>query len=103
MQFHITSGTNLLSELFPAQTGKRTPIGYVHFVLTLQGEAWVEIDGHNLHLQKGSFLFLLPNVQLRRISQTDDFLYDYLFFAFEKQKRGNGLYRQRHSLSKLDS
>lgn len=82
-QFHIISGANLLSELFPTQTGKRTLIGYVHFMLTLQGEAWVEIDGHNLHLQKGSFLFLLPNVQLRRISQTDDFLYDYLFFAFD--------------------
>lgn len=56
-QFHIISGVNLLSELFPTQTGKRTLIGYVHFVLTLQGEAWVEIDGHNLHLQKDRFSF----------------------------------------------
>lgn len=83
IQFHIISESNCLSQLFPVQTGKRTPIGYVHFVLTLEEEAWVEIDGHNLHLQKGSFLFLLPNVQLRRISQTEDFLYDYLLFAFD--------------------
>lgn len=82
-QFHIVSGSTLLSDLFPVQTGKRTLIGYVHFVLALRGEAWVEIDGHNLRLQKGSFLFLLPHVQLRRISQTDDFRYDYLFFAFD--------------------
>lgn len=81
--FHIESSTDILSGLFPTEISKRTPIGYIHFILVMQGEAWVKVDGYNFRLVKGSFLFLLPNMLLGSITQTDDFLYGYLAFTFD--------------------
>lgn len=81
--FHIAPVTGDLSGLFPLDEARRTPVGYVHFVLVLQGEAWVEIDGHALRLRKGAFLFLLPHMLLRGLSCVEDFSYEYLRFGFD--------------------
>ena len=81
--FHITPVIGDLSGLFPFAESRRTPVGYVHFVLVLQGEAWVEIDNHTLRLRKGAFLFLLPHMLLRGLSCAEDFSYEYLRFGFD--------------------
>ncbi len=81
--FHIIPATGDLSGLFPLDEARRTPVGYVHFVLVLQGEAWVEIDDHALRLGKGAFLFLLPHMLLRGLSCGEDFSYEYLRFGFD--------------------
>lgn len=69
--------------LFPEDEGWRTPIGRVHFILIMQGGAMVHVDGHDLLLHEGSFVFLLPNMMVRGQTHTDDFRYEYLFFDFD--------------------
>lgn len=81
--FYITPEINELSCLFPLDEAQRTPVGYVHFVLVLQGDALVKIDSHTLRLRKGTFLFLLPQMLLRGMSSSEDFKYEYLRFGFD--------------------
>lgn len=61
----------------------RTPIGRVHFLLITQGNTLMEIDGHQHTLCEGSFLFLLPNMLVRTLSQSYDLCLQCLFFDFD--------------------
>lgn len=70
-------------DVFPGPEGGRTPIGRVFFILVMQGGALVRIDGQELLLHEGSFVFLLPNMMIHGQTHTDDFRYEYLFFDFD--------------------
>lgn len=82
-RFGISLPTSELSLLFPARQAERNPQGKVYFIVVLRGRAMLEIDGKEQLLQTRTFLFLTPGHLLRRLSQSDDFLFRYLFFDFD--------------------
>lgn len=61
----------------------RAPIGRVHFLLVMQGEARMLIDGHQQTLTENTFLFLLPNMLLCPQTHSSDFRAQCLFFDFD--------------------
>lgn len=81
--FGISLPMGELSLLFPAGQAERNPPGKVYFIVVLRGRAMLEIDGKGQILQTRTFLFLTPGHLLRRLSQSDDFLFRYLFFDFD--------------------
>lgn len=81
--FGISLPTGELSLLFTAGQAERNPPGRVYFIVVLRGRAMLEIDGKEQLLQTRTFLFLTPGHLLRRLSQSDDFLFRYLFFDFD--------------------
>lgn len=81
--FGMTDSAQDILPFMQAESIWRTPIGRVHFLLVLQGEARLQVDSHPQSLSKNTFLFLLPNMLLSSLSHSQDFRAQILFFDFE--------------------
>lgn len=81
--FALSQPDSDLSVLFPQGPPVGSPAGKVYFLVTLRGNALVEIDGHQYRMHPNAFLFILPGHLLRCLVRSDDFSYRYLMYSFD--------------------
>lgn len=82
-KFGISLSKENLSWLVPENEAERTPPNKVFLVVVLQGGAIIGIDGKSYLLHLGTVVYLYPNHLVKRISCTDEFRCEYLWFEFD--------------------
>ena len=79
----LSDPSNDLSFLFPEGKSVRNSRKGVYFILGLQGDAWIEIDGRTYLLQESTLVCLTPSHLLSMTSHSDCFQFEYLFFEHD--------------------
>lgn len=82
-QFHISYPANGFTLLFPEGETVRTSPKKLYFIVTLCGNAIIELDDIRYQLRQGSFLFLTPSHLICLLTSTEDFRVGFLSFEFE--------------------
>lgn len=72
-----------LSFLFPEHKSSRNNRKGVYFIIVLQGEAFIEIDGKTYTLCKGILVCLTPGHLLLKLSHSNNFLCQYLLIEYD--------------------
>lgn len=81
--FDLLGPTADLTFLFPECKPSRNNRKGVCFLIVLQGEAFIEVDGRTYTLRKGALLSLTPGHLLLKHSHSQDFLCEYLLFEYD--------------------
>lgn len=82
-KFALSGPIDDLTFLFPKRAEARNSLRGVYFLLALQGEAFIQIDGKRYSFQPGTFLCLTPNHLLSLLSRTANFRFEYLSFEYD--------------------
>lgn len=81
--FELSGPSADLTFLFPEHESSRNNRKGIYFIMGLQGEAFIEIDGRGYNLREGILVCLTPGHALLKLSQSPDFLFQYLLFEFD--------------------
>lgn len=81
--FDLSGPSVDLTFLFPEHESSRNNRKGVYFIIVLQGEAFVEIDGKHYTLRKGILVCLTPGHLLLKLSHSHDFLCEHLLFEYD--------------------
>lgn len=81
--FELSGPSGNLTFLFPMQKLVINDRQGVYFIIGLQGEALIEIDGRTYTFQRSTFVCLTPNHLLLLLSHSDDFRFEYLYFEYD--------------------
>lgn len=81
--FFISEATDSIEQFFPPEAPRRNQFVGIIFVLTVKGEAVVEIDNRPCSLLPGTFLSVLPGHLLTIREDIADFSYRILAFTFD--------------------
>lgn len=81
--FELSGPSGNLTFLFPEKKLVRNSLKGVYFIIGLQGEALIEIDGRTYIFQRSTFVCLIPNHLLSLLSHSDDFRFEYLYFEYD--------------------
>lgn len=82
-KFNLSGPSGDLSFLFLENAPSRNDRQGVYFIIVLQGEAFIEIDGVTHILQKGALISLTPGHFFLKLSLSHDFLCEHLFFEYD--------------------
>ncbi len=81
--FYLSDPSADLSFLFPEHEPARNNRKGVYFIIVLQGEAFIKIDGRDYTLRKGILVCLTPGHLLLELSHSHDFLCEHLLFEYD--------------------
>lgn len=82
-KFDLSGPSGDLTFLFLENKPSRNNRNGVYFIIVLQGEAFIEIDGKTYILHKSTLLSLTPGHLLLELSHSQDFLCEYLVFEYD--------------------
>ena len=80
--FGMQSSSGYLSFLFPEEKAQ-TPKNRIYLSVVSRGSAIIEINGKNHKLDSGTLIYLQPDLWVKQISCTDDFLFECIWFELD--------------------
>lgn len=82
-RFELSGPSDDLTFLFPEKKLVRNDRKGIYFIIGLQGEALIEIDGCTYTFRRSTFICLTPNHLLLLLSRSDDLRFEYLYFEYD--------------------
>lgn len=82
-QFGIGISDGSLMPTIPVGEVMRIPLNRLYFIMVIDGEGVIEVDGCDFTVSKGSFIYMLPHHLLMLHSRSEVFKTAYACFTFE--------------------